>query len=173
MKTEPVSADRLPVGFEEENLGGNFVRLEMGDTEGQFVPGDGAIDFAQFKKGFDKSTPHACSMDEELPKKVEGRVWFAFKFVSDDGNVGVLEIPWVAPKRVIYARRKGSRSVFDCMVRLTKSGSDGRPSYSLDFLDGKSLDDDVLETYIETRTVPKKPADGSADSPGLAGGTLR
>ena len=162
MKTEPVSADRLPVGFEEENLGGNFVRLEMGDTEGQFVPGDGAIDFAQFKKGFDKSTPHACSMDEELPKKVEGRVWFAFKFVSDDGNVGVLEIPWVAPKRVIYARRKGSRSVFDCMVRLTKSGSDGRPSYSLDFLDGKSLDDDVLEGAQKTKVFLERMSDGES-----------
>jgi hypothetical protein len=164
MKSKPDSADRLPVGFEEEDLGGNFVRLEMGETEGQFVPGDGAIDFAQFRKGFDKSTPHACSMSEELPDKVEGKIWFAFKFVSDDGNVGVLEIPWRSPKRAVYARQKQKgKTLFDCAVRLTKSGSEARPNYSLEFLDGKSVDDDVLEGAQDTRVLLERMSD--AESP--------
>jgi hypothetical protein len=162
MTPKPDSVDRLPVGFEEEDLGGKFVRLEMGETEGQFVPGDGAIDFAQFRKGFINSTPHACAMGEELPDKVEGKIWFAFKFVSDDGNVGVLEIPWRSPKREIYARRKGSGSFFGCMVRLTKSGSNARPSYSLEFLDGKSLDDDVLEGAQGTKVFLERMSDGES-----------
>ena len=162
MKSKPDSADRLPVGFEEEDLGGKFIRLEMGNTEGQFVPGDGAIDFAQFRKGFDKSTPHACAMDEKLPEKVEGKIWFAFKFVTDDGNVGVLEIPWRSPKREIYARRKGSGSLFGRMVRLTKGGTSARPSYSLEFLDGKSLDDDVLEGAHDTKVFLERMSDGES-----------
>jgi hypothetical protein len=46
---------------------------------------------------------------------------------------------------------------------MTKSGSEARPNYSLEFLDGKSVDDDVLEGAQDTRVLLERMSD--AESP--------
>ncbi len=153
---------RLPAGFEAENLDGGFTKLAEGATGGQFRPGDGTVDFGQNLKGFLGGKPLACPMGEKLPASVQARTWLSFKFVADDGSVSVIEVPWTKPKKAIYSRLESKKSLFDCKVRFSKTGSDSRPKYDLEFLEGETLDGDVLEGAQGTKVFLERMATGES-----------